>query len=373
MKDALSHCQEPVHKVIFIKTHKTGSSTIATTVVRYADEKHLKLATPKYTHIFHQVKPFNHHMVLSFGDMGKFDMLASHARYDRKQMDMVVPKAKYITILRDPVRQLESAYSYYAMGKHIGIQADGNHELESFLKRPRYYFNDFEYHMKVQSWNGQIFDLGLDHTYHRNIEVVQDKIHSLDKELELVMIKEYFDESLLLLRKIFCWEWQDIVYISKGVRKQSLRQDISPELAAKIRQWNSADVQLYDHFNRTFWKKLHEYGPDLQKDLAYFRQLKRNVSTICVDVNSQSHYDKRVEAHTLKASAPPFCWRVMAQTMHYVNWVKFKYISYRVIIPFTIILAIFVALILFYRCYKNYRNSEYTYEKLHNISIIRLK
>ena len=354
-----SQCEKPVHKLVFIKTHKTGSSTIATTLVRYADEKGLKLATPIFTQIFHQVKPFRHKMVLSFGDMGNFDILASHARYNKKEMDMVISHPRYITVIRNPVKQLESAYSYYSMAKHIGIETDGDHELQAFLQNPVDYFFYHKYDMKVQSWNGQIFDLGLEHEDHLNQTRVQKKIRQIDQEFDLVMINEYFDESLVLLRKHLCWEWNDIVYISKGVRKTSLRHEITPELAAKIKKWNSADVQLYDYFNRTFWRKVQQYGPDFHKDVLYFRELRNNVSSACLDLESYSKYDQRVEKHKLKSNAPKYCKNIVAEVMHYVNWMKFKYICYKLLLPLSIICLLFGVSIFVYRRCNRRENGQY--------------
>ena len=46
------------------------------------------------------------------------------------------------------------------------------------------------------------------------------KIHltGIDKELGLVMITEYSDESNILLRRKMCWDMSDILYISINLR-----------------------------------------------------------------------------------------------------------------------------------------------------------
>ena len=47
---------------------------------------------------------------------------------------------------------------------------------------------------------------------------------------------------------------------------------VKPELAAKIKAWNQADVKLYDHFNKTFWKRVEAFGIDkLNTELETFR------------------------------------------------------------------------------------------------------
>ena len=90
------------------------------------------------------------------------------------------------------------------------------------------------------------------------------QIQKLDSEFYLAMIKQYFDNSLLLLPEMFCWEMDDIVYLAKEVRSQNLRINLTDDLPKKMSSWNHADVLLYKHFNATFWRKHEDYGPTLQ-------------------------------------------------------------------------------------------------------------
>ncbi len=342
--------------VVFVKTHKTGSSTVTTTLLRYADEKHLKIALPIFTHIFHDIRPFHHRMVLSVGDMKQFHVLANHARYNRHEMDQVVNHAVYVTIIRNPVQQFESAFSYFGMAKNIGLP-DDDQALETFLKRPEFYFYNFNYHMRPQSWNGQLFDLGLDHEYHGNTSAVQKKIFELDREIDLVMLKEYFDHSMVLLRRTLCWDWMDVIYIAKAIRAKQFRHTITDSLATKIRKWNSADVKLYEHFNRTFWRKVKEYGDTFDADLKYFQELNRNISEMCIDVNSDSTYDQRVDAHLLKSDAPEFCQNLRREDVPYTRRIKWRYVCHHLLLPtFCILILVFTSIYIFRYRYCNNSN-----------------
>ena len=111
----------------------------------------------------------------------------------------------------------------------------------------------------------------------------REKNQQLDSEFELVMIQEYFDESLLLLRKLFCWEMDDIVYLAKAVRSQNRRIKLTDDLCKKISSWNHADVLLYKHFNATFWRKHEDYGPTLQSYLALFRSKLTGAVDTCIE------------------------------------------------------------------------------------------
>ena len=72
-----------------------------------------------------------------------------------------------------------------------------------------------------------------------------------------------------------------ILYIKQNARSnRSL--PLSETTKEKIRQWNVADLSLYQHFNKTLWKKIEQYEPDFSRDLIYFKQMHFRVYQSCV-------------------------------------------------------------------------------------------
>ncbi len=195
-----------------------------------------------------------------------FDMLTSHAVYSRPEMDAVVPEALYITSLRNPVDQFESAFVYFDMAKQASItNTNGSNPISVFFKRPLFYKRKIRYGGS-QVQNGQLFDLGFQNHYFSDPFYINYKIRQLENEFDLVFIKEHFDESLILMKKLFCWEMDDILYIPKRIRDDSFRYNMSDDLRQSIKEWNHADVLLYEHFNRTLWRKIDEYGADFWRE-----------------------------------------------------------------------------------------------------------
>ena len=282
-------CKVAKDKLVFIKTHKTGSTTIATILERYGYRHNLTFAIPWVSHIFHKSKLLNRNMVMAFSDQNKFDMLTNHARFNRKEMEVVVPGATFVTIIRDPVTQFESAFGYYEMAKSLGLAKEKG-PLAEFVDDPQQYFRK-KFYLKEQSNNRQMYDLGLDHRFHDDTSEVERHISTLEKELDLVMLTEYIDESLILLRNLMCWSLEDILYLSNGVRNKNHRNLMSPEIAEKIREWNAADLVLYHHFNRTFWQKVNKYGPTFDRDLHFFRQLQKSITNACLDTDKEGLND----------------------------------------------------------------------------------
>ena len=58
--------------------------------------------------------------------------------------------------------------------------------------------------------NQQLWALGTTHIEMEEAGTVQDKITRFDSEFDLVLIAEYFDESLVLLAQILCWDLSEV-------------------------------------------------------------------------------------------------------------------------------------------------------------------
>ena len=200
-----------------------------------------------------------------------FDMSTVHLRYNRSYLDRMMKNGtKYISILRDPVSHFESAFVFFGQYKNVTQSVES--QIEKWFGKPK---------IGGHTDNGQIVDLGLARTSIRNESKVERHIDLLSQEFDLMLITEHFDESLLLLRKLMCWSFSDILYIKQNARSnRSL--PLSESTKDKIRQWNVADLSLYQHFNKTLWKKIEQYGPDFSRDLLYFKQMQSRVYQSCV-------------------------------------------------------------------------------------------
>ena len=318
-------------RLVFLKTHKTGSTTLASIFERFGYYNNLTFALPPTRHFYEPVESLfvrtnmaqiesKHLPAFKKNTWEGYDFLTNHVRYNRPEMDAVVHNATYVTILRSPVDQFESAFGYYEMAIHAGLAKVGN-PIEYFMKKPEQFFKK-----KFTAWywsqNAQLYDLGLDHFYHNDTFTLGYKIKQFDFEFDLVLITEYFDESLLLLRKLMCWEWEDILYLPKGIRSNSHRQKLSPELRRKIQAWNGADARLHEHFNKTLWRKIHEYGPEFDADLAFFRSKRERLKDQCIAVNSTNKRDQREVKTMLKKDADVLCHRVYQDDVMYTRMIR---------------------------------------------------
>ncbi|XP_071959559.1 galactosylceramide sulfotransferase-like [Antedon mediterranea] len=186
----------------------------------------------------------------------------------------------YISILREPALQFESSFIFFYFGQFVPGRTHFR-QMQEFFRKTKFYMSRITYDKLPYIHNSQFFDLGLDKKDFRNTGIVTTKIRKLDKEMDLILINEYYDESLVLLSKVLCWDLRDLVYLPINRRKKVKRSVLDSNLKQHIRNWNWADSQLYDYFLKRFKERIVEYGDSFKDDLATFKMLQSNFIKDC--------------------------------------------------------------------------------------------
>ena len=216
-------------------------------------------------------------------------------------MNYLFPRetSKYITTIRNPVEQFESLFNYAGFGKLYGFGGDPTESLERFLKKGIEFKDMFKQRKSRLARNPMSFDLGLDYRFYQNITAIKEYITFLEKEFDLVMISDYFDESVVLMKRLLCWEFDDILYFKANKRIDKERAvDLSEDAKENIKRWNKADVFLYQYFNQTFWRKIQLEGEDFYNDLAAFRHKKAEMTRLCLtNVTSNQLYFPHIQKY----------------------------------------------------------------------------
>jgi len=75
-----------------------------------------------------------------------------------------------------------------------------------------------------------MFDFGLDYQFYQNFTAVKEYIAFLEGEFDLVMIMEYFEESMVLMKRLLSWEFEDFFHIKSNVRVDKERAEMSDNL-----------------------------------------------------------------------------------------------------------------------------------------------
>ena len=52
-------------------------------------------------------------------------------------------------------------------------------------------------------------------------------IAEMDKFFQFVLLTDYFDESLILMKAKLCWDWDDVVYVKFKMRIEEAKATVS--------------------------------------------------------------------------------------------------------------------------------------------------
>ena len=283
-------CQ-PIHHIYFLKTHKTGSTTLGTILLSYGVRRNHKIVLNPDLADMDWPAPLTLNEVSIQVKSDEAKIFVSHIRFNKGPVNTVFPKpkAKYITIVRHPVSQFKSAWVFYRISRLTNIpdntintflkSSDALQEMQKRFNKTK--ISEIFFHFS----NSNLYDMGLEQENIQNMELVEGYIDKMEREFDLVMITEYFDESLILLKRLLCWEFQDIVYIR--LRPKEKKINFEKEVENNILTWNRADVILYDHFNKTFWKKVGEAGSTFDEELKTFRRINQNYQDSCNSTEDQ--------------------------------------------------------------------------------------
>lgn len=288
----------PKVNIMFLKTHKTASSTILNLLFRFGEKHKLRFAFPDGHNDFFYPASFQRSQVKDYRPGECFNIICNHMRFDRAEVAKLLPlDAAYFTILRDPADLFESSFHYYYGVIPSLWRISGEDKVAQFLEHPQRYYSPEGFNAFYLK-NLLFFDFGLDNNLEEDDPQVMKAIDKLSKHLNLVLIAEYFEESLILLKDMMCWTMEDILYFKLNMRKNSTVSRLSSDLKAKARRWNGADWKLYQHFNATFWARVEAFGRErMKEEVEELRRRSAEMKGICIEdgeaVEARNIQDKR--------------------------------------------------------------------------------
>nr|XP_026650815.1 galactose-3-O-sulfotransferase 2-like [Zonotrichia albicollis] len=310
---------KPKTDIVFLKVHKSASSTVMNILFRFGEMHNLTFAFPKgggfqlyYPH--HFLAKF----VQGFSPLSprRFNILCHHMRFLQPEVQKVVPNsAIYFSILRNPVQLMESSFVYYK-----GASAFSRvRSLEEFLSQPwRYY--DPARGDRHYARNLMTFDFGFNPDGDASPERVQLMLKAIEASFDILLISEYFDESMVLLKEMLCWDLDSVVSFPLNSRDSSTKSPLPDSVVEKLKAWNRLDWEIYTHFNRTFWERLDRLiGRErLRREVRALRQRQAELARACLqgtgsvgpkDIKDSSlrplqHGGARILGYNLKQGLP---------------------------------------------------------------------
>ncbi|KAL4217360.1 Galactose-3-O-sulfotransferase 3 [Mactra antiquata] len=282
----VAHYQLPAGKEVrhigFLKVHKAASSTMQNMFFRFGLKRNLTFVFTKHPNYFSRsVK--THLPLVEPKHRESYDILCNHGMFNLDVYSSVLPKdSVYLAIVRDPLAVFISAVNYYSQPSQLlnYLRKVPGNKLHSLIQHPQQYDRPFFSYTK----NVMARDFGFPETTDESR--ITSYLQKLDSIFKLVIIVEYFEESLILMKHYLKWNLKDILFLSNNVYgKGGSVQDLSPSDIRVFRKRNSLDYSVYDFFYKKFWRLLESQSDVIYDEIFHFRSVLTLLQTFCSSSN----------------------------------------------------------------------------------------
>jgi len=272
--------------IALFKTHKTGSTTLGSILFRFGS-KHGRRFFVGAEHYIEPRKTVDR----ASTQIGANIQLQHHrnkninTNYYFNFYRSFMKSPTFITILRDPMSRYISSLHYFW-------------EPYVSLKSTKNFLRFREYH------NQQCADLGIT----TDMGVNDFLRPGGNNEQFFVLILERFDESLVLMKRYFNWELEDILYIKllescdggKNWDGLPIKCDKDKKydrsVLQQIQDVNRLDQRVYDFFLKKLAERIAQEGQSFQDELRTFKQMVSDLSFHC---NTEKNWRKKQNQHYL--------------------------------------------------------------------------
>lgn len=274
-----------VRHIGFVKVHKAASSTMQNIFFRFGLRRNLSFVFTTNPNYFSKYGNITYPLVPAKLRDGNYDVFCIHGIFSEKQFAKILPAdTVYVAIVRDPINVFISGVNYYSQYLPYLRQTPGN-KLRSLIEHPeKYDKSNFSYTKNVIAR-----DFGFNKVL--NDSAIAKRLTELDNWFTIVLVAEYFDESLVLMRRYLNWRMSDILYMPINVREKKNGWsvlDLNETHILKIQERNKLDFSIYKFFYERFWEKFRSEGEDIHSEVLHFKAVLYTVRTFCHRVTNSN-------------------------------------------------------------------------------------
>ncbi|XP_062598634.1 galactose-3-O-sulfotransferase 3-like [Saccostrea cucullata] len=279
--------QTPSQHIAFLKVHKTGSTTAQGIFLRYGLKRNLTFVVANNKSTYPNVISIEESVIPGYNIVPppkgrRYEILCFHVVYNRSAFEGIMPNdTKYIGIVREPFQQFKSIIRYFDYAKHNKYAQF----LRQFLQNITLSKNKENHNPATTVLNNRMafefnFPLHLFDSF--SLHEVKQYLQKLDEEFDLVIINEYMEESVVLLRRMLNWDVQDVLFVNLNVNQGS--SDLNKVGLKEVRlyrKYAALDYELYNFFLKRLWKQINSYGHDILEEISYYKLLRKNLESFC--------------------------------------------------------------------------------------------
>ena len=290
---------EPHYHIGFVKTHKCASDTVAGLFLRIADEQNLQVILPAQIESWNigWPRPIGRDFFLpSLKKSKRYDMQALHHMYSPNLWDeLLEPDRHLIGIIRNPLDQFISVFNYFRIGTRIVKDFHSKNEtvFDDFLQNPQVYYEYFA-PQNIMFQNPMLLDFGYTKEMKKPLE---DFIQFIRKKFSLILVADFLDESLILLKRKLCWTMRDVLFMSKNKSQyknlvlDKSSEDMQKQREKLYRKWSSEDYVFYETLLKVFWKRVAVQSY-FYEEVKTYKRIREIVLNYCKKPKGKSSVDK---------------------------------------------------------------------------------
>ncbi|XP_078667003.1 galactose-3-O-sulfotransferase 2-like isoform X2 [Branchiostoma floridae x Branchiostoma belcheri] len=281
----------PVTNFVFIKVHKTASGSTFMLLARFGRNHGMTICYPashrKASH--KQLSYPSGHLTKKNcrPALGRnYTLIIHHTVMNKPAMDRVMePGTRYIGIVREPLNHFRSIFFWKNSGTRrkknpLGAFLDRNKDRDRELGRNKPYSKHRNFQSYTMGFPPKLMTS-------KNTSLIHQALRTVGSWYSIVLITEYWEESLVLLKRKFCWTMFDILHTTRKLhqlrplqrRKEHVK--LTDKQKNNHRKTSNIDYMMFDYFNNTFWQRVSEEGPDFWEEVAYYKTLNQEVNQHC--------------------------------------------------------------------------------------------
>ena len=277
----VQHATSEVRHIGFVKVHKAASSTMQNIFFRFGIKRGLTFVFTTHPNYFSR-SSMSHLPVVRPSKRTSYDILCNHGVFNKSIYSSLLPEdTVYLAIVREPLDLFISSVNYYTQRRYLLdylARTPGNKVQNLIQHADRYDKSLLSY-----TRNSLARDLGFTNLAQNDTKSIVQKLNELGDALKLVLLVEYFDESLILMKRYLNWKLQDILYLSNNVYKKdgfSLK-DLTPDDLDKFKDRNYLDFYVYNYFHKKFWEQFEMETSDIHQEILHFKSVLTTLKTFC--------------------------------------------------------------------------------------------
>lgn len=295
----LVNTQGASRRLLYIKTHKTGSSTLTGILWRaLCDHLQVNCFVPPAQHagrIWNLDASSDHHyMTTSLGSQGNrapFDAWIHHLRYQPAGGKRLVKEPfLLLSSVRRPALRFQSAWHWYNLGESL------NTTLKEFIKgissQPSKNKRSWRFRTGLDATSEELTGLRVSGDKHFRSAFYSELVPMIASGKIFLVVCDRFEESIVVLRKLLCYNsysnttalW---AYFPQKVNNNTSRSQLLEEELYRLDQAQPHDLLVYRLANYSLDRYISNYGASFFDDLRRYRIEIQNTRARCAQEESE--------------------------------------------------------------------------------------